>query len=652
MNIVFDIECERLIKPEQIWVIVCKNIDTGEVFVFRNLTSDEREKDKFISFARGVTKWIGHNVLHYDVVHVNRLLLGTNSIATESVLDTLVVSKLLDYSRSEGHSVEDYGLEFGLAKLNDKKDPIDFSKYSKRLEEYCIRDVEITHKIYLKYLKYITSPTWSKSLDIEHKLASITYEMSNNGFSFNKGKAEVLLKGIEEELAVLDRDILKEFPPRARLMREVHPVVTKHGTLHKKDFRFVLDGDLSEYNGGPFSRLTWQEFNPASHKQIIEILNKAGWQPVDKTQTHIDTERTVNTLKFKKNRTTALDSQLQEAHSKMVHLEKNGWKINENNLATLPSSAPSPAKTLAKRILLESRRRTLVEWLSLVSSDDRIHGTFHPIGAWTHRMAHQKPNTANIPTEQKLFGSEMRALWQADRKRLLVGVDAEGIQFRVAAHYIADPELIRALVNGNKKNGTDPHSITKRVLGEICKHRNAGKQTNFSLFLGGKGKKISQILNCGLEEAEEGIKRVYKQWPGMKVVREEIAPRDARRGWFLGLDGRAVKIPGETFSERKHLAPSGYLQNGEATIMKHATDRWHSILLKEKVPFWFVNFVHDEWQTETVDDMEVAMYIAKVQAESLAWAGNELGCTCPMAGSFWNEDHQRYTIGKDWSVTH
>ena len=97
------------------------------------------------------------------------------------------------------------------------------------------------------------------------------------------------------------------------------------------------------------------------------------------------------------------------------------------------------------------------------------------IGAWTGRMAHQTPNTANIPNDldtqgkKKLLGKEMRSLWRAPRYRLFVGVDAEGIQLRVFAHYIDDPEFTEALVKGKKDDKTDPHSLNQRILGGVCK---------------------------------------------------------------------------------------------------------------------------------------------------------------------------------------
>jgi len=82
--------------------------------------------------------------------------------------------------------------------------------------------------------------------------------------------------------------------------------------------------------------------------------------------------------------------------------------------------------------------------------------------------------------------------------------------------------------------------------------------------------------------------------------------------------------------------------------MKRACLLWHKQL--HNYDFKFVNMVHDEWQTEVPDDMDLALHIAKVQADSLRIVGEELGLKCPLAGSYWN-DHG-LTIGKTWYVTH
>jgi DNA polymerase-1 len=638
MRVVFDIEANGLENPDKIWLVVCKDIDTNEYHIFR-----ENDRERFESFAPKVERWIGHNILGYDLIHIDRI--WNVSIDRSKCCDTLIVSKLIDYSR-EGHSIEQYGEEFGYPKIKFT----DFSRYSEDMETYCTRDVDICHRVFTKYAKHIDHPDWSMALALEHSFSGVINALERNGFHFNHERATKLLGRISNELGKLDEEILNAFPPREVLVREFIPKATKHGTISRTSVPRVLWDSIHLYEPGKTYRHTkLEDFNPSSHKQLIAVLHEAGWRPVNKTKTHIETERELNRLKYGRREKTQLDIEAENAIVKKLELLKiSGWKIDEDNLSTLPDTAPKPARLLAKRIMLESRRRTLTEWLSLLGPDGRIHGRFYGLGAWTHRMAHQHPNTANIPTDAKLFGSEMRSLWQAPKNRLLVGVDAEGIQLRVFAHYIDDKEFTEALVNGKKEDKSDPHSLNQRILG--AKSRNHAKRFIFAYLLGGGIGKLSQILEVTEEEGRRGLDRLLERYAGLVKLKESIIPSDAKRAYFEGLDGRLVRIPGDTPGQRKHLCMSGYLQNGEAVIMKKACLKWHDKL--KDYDALLVNFVHDEWQTECPNNVEIAMQIAAMQADSLRQVGEELGLKCPLAGSYWNDDLKDYTIGTNWKVTH
>lgn len=622
MFVVVDTETERLINPEKLWLVVCTEVETERVHVFRNLhdPASSVDREQFRSFAKKVSGWIGHNIIGFDRAVLERL--AGVSIAPETIMDTLVISRLLNAGVPGGHSLEAIGERLGYPKASFS----DFSQYSKEMEEYCIRDTLVTLKFFRSIEQYLYSSQWKDSLRLEHEIAFICEEMKANGFHFNFKEAQKLYQEISAKVETLSNILSSSFLPKTSLVREITPKATKHGTISKVDFRWT--DDLTPYQAGcPFSLIEWVPFNPGSPKQVVERLNEAGWSPYEKTKGHIQAERECN-------------------HEKLAHYAVYGYKVSEENLKTLPKDAPEAARKLVEWLTLNNRRVVLETWFKAYDeASQRIHGTFTPIGAWTHRMSHSNPNMANIPAGDNLYAHEMRALWGVPKGKLLVGVDADGIQLRVLAHYMNDPVFTKALVEGRKEDGTDAHTLNKEALGSVCKSRDDAKTFIYAFLLGAGLLKVAQILGCSVSEAKEAVTSFLNRITGLKYLKEDVIPRDARKGYFIGLDGRAVLCDSE------HLMLAGYLQNGEAVIMKRANVLWRNRLLKEKIPFKQVDFVHDEWQTEVPDDLELATYIAKIQADSIRQVGEDLKLNCPMAGSILNQ-HKQLAIGANWSITH
>ena len=78
--------------------------------------------------------------------------------------------------------------------------------------------------------------------------------------------------------------------------------------------------------------------------------------------------------------------------------------------------------------------------------------------------------------------------------------------------------------------------------------------------------------------------------------------------------------------------------------MKYATRRWMEEASNQGLDFKVCTWVHDEWQTEVRGSLEDAERLAKIQRDSIQWAGLELGIMCPLAGES--------SIGKSWKDTH
>lgn len=333
---------------------------------------------------------------------------------------------------------------------------------------------------------------------------------------------------------------------------------------------------------------------------------------------------------------------------KGMHYQRYGWKCNEVNLSTVPDTAPAGAHNIAEWMTLEGRRSSLVEWLGHCGDDHRIHGRFTHIGAWTGRMAHSSPNQANIPAsfhgEPKTaveavkanYDGRMRALWCVPDGHWLVGTDAEGIQLRILAHLMKSEEYVHAIVSGKKEDETDIHNVNRRALGMSHVTRDMAKTFIYAFLLGAGNAKVGEILKVNSTEAAQAVENFMQSIPGLADLKKRVIPSVAKAGWFTGLDGRRVPVP----SEHKTLA--GMLQNGEATVMKHAALDWTA---KAKgIKFKLVTWPHDEWQTEVEGDKETAEKLGAIQRQSIVDTGIKLRIMCPLAGST--------DIGTNWNETH
>ena len=73
-TVVCDIEANGL-DPDTIWIIVAKDLHTGEQFIF---DTHKQIHTDFPKFADTVSTWIGHYFLRYDVPVLNKLVKDVN----------------------------------------------------------------------------------------------------------------------------------------------------------------------------------------------------------------------------------------------------------------------------------------------------------------------------------------------------------------------------------------------------------------------------------------------------------------------------------------------------------------------------------------------------------------------------------------------
>jgi DNA polymerase-1 len=655
--LVCDVETDALFGYTKIHVITTSTLD-GKETVYEQPTKYPRERERFLKDIKGLYL-CGHNFLGFDL-RALRDLLKHRICEDYDVLDTLIVSRLLNYSLKGGHSLEAWGERLGIKK--EGVDIKDWSTYTPLMRARNISDARINVALVKRFRRFLEDPAWRPALRTEHDIVwRQCNRMTETGVPFNTERALELIEMLTDRLLPIEQALHTDFPPKVSFIRTITPRKTQKGTWNAQDFRWSRnnnftfdpdtnrvtlsgvcpdrDPDLSWVTGEPFDLCELVPFNPGSPKQVVERLNEAGWKPTEKTDGHLDI------LKDRK-----------ADPERKAYFKEYGWKVSETNLKTLPDTAPDSAKKLAQRLVLSSRLADLKEWVSFVQEDGRIHGRYNGLGAWTHRVSHNSPNTANIPVAKRSdkdneferfvndINDEMRRLFVAPKGMRLIGTDADGIQMRIFAHLVGDQRLIDALVKGDKKDGTDIHSVHQRALGAVCKSRDAAKTFIYAFLLGAGVAKVAEILECTFSEAKEAVSNFLNFYPGLKDLKEKVIPNDAARGYFIGLDGRKVACDSE------HLMLAGYLQNGEKVIMSLAGLMWQDELDARNIPYEFLLWVHDEWQIAIEDNDDLAKEVSDIQIQAFHKVGELLNMKCPLEGT--TTIHNGFIGGYTWQETH
>ena len=240
MDVILDIETDSL-NATQIFCIVTKNVDTGQINVWKG----EECYSSFPKFSKGVSKFIMHNGISFDAPTLNRLV-GT-TINVSNVEDTLLLSQLLFPTR-EKHSLESWGLNLGFKKIAFN----DFSQLTEEMVTYCIRDVDITYRLWLK-IKQEKPEKYRKAVDLEYNVRHIVDIQERNGFTLDLEKASCLQAELSDKSSIIEKQLEEKYKP-------------------------IIEERFSEKTG---KRLKDKViiFNPSSRQQIAARLMKQGWEP-------------------------------------------------------------------------------------------------------------------------------------------------------------------------------------------------------------------------------------------------------------------------------------------------------------------------------------------------------------------------------------
>lgn len=568
---VVDIETDGL-DSTVIHLAVVRNVRTNTVHVFTD--SDHND---FAGLVSG-HKLILHNGLVFDLPVLEKLWGYKHN---GEVVDTLVLSRLFNPSREGGHSLKAWGETLGFP----KGDFNDWSKLSDEMVEYCKQDTAVTRKLY-QVLAKEGADFSSESIDLEHRVATLIAQQQKNGWLVDQRDAHMLLVKLQERRQELENEVHKTFKPIAKADKEIVLKYKKDGSLNAANLRWM--DNWSDVVWGNFSRITWQEFNLSSRKQISERLIALGWKPTKYT-------------------------------------DKGSVIVDETVLESV-EDIPE-CKLISEYFLITKREAMLSNIINHIEDDDRVHGYVNSNGAVTGRMTHKNPNMAQIPAGYSLYGKEFRGIFTVPRNRKLVGCDASGLEIRMLAHYMNDSEYTKIVLDG------DIHTANQEAAG--LPTRDLAKTFWYALAYGAGDAKIGSIVGGTSEDGRKLKEKFFTNIPSLGSLVSRVQ-KAAKRGYLKGLDGRKLWIRSE------HAALNTLLQSAGAIVMKKALTILHETATLNGIDFKFIGNIHDEIQTEV--EWDQAEQFGVLAREAIIMAGEHFNMRCPLDGE--------YKIGDTWAETH
>ena len=574
---VFDLESDGLLPTvSKIHCIVLRNVETNEV-----KTYDGDMIGDGLFLLMNAEEVIGHNIIAYDIPCIQKLYPNFDILG--KVTDTLIMSRLIATTLAEkdtiryhkdresfprrlvgSHSLKAWGL-----RLKNLKDDYEggWAEYSQEMLDYCVQDTGVTYDLYHKLMSANFS---QQSIDLEHLMAVICNRIGNNGWTFDKYKAQVLYGKLAQERAEIEHGLEELFEPW-----EVTEVFIPK--RNNKTLGYIKDE--------PFEKKKTIHFNPSSRRHIEHCLrSKYNWKPKKFTD---------------------------GGHA----------QIDESVLSKLDYPE---AQKLARYFMLQKRIGQLSEgsqgWLKKVDDDGRIRHTIVPGGTVSGRASHRNPNLAQVPKVGLEFGKECRELFTVPEGWCLVGADLSGLELRCLASFLNDGgEYAKQILEG------DIHTYNAKAFGV---DRSTAKTLVYALIYGSGDQNLGKIAGGGAKLGKQLKADFNKNIPAFGQLQEKLK-KAHNRGYLVGLDGRKLYVRSEHKLLSQLLQSAGAIicKQWVAFCDQQINEQYGS----EQA--YIVGWIHDEIQIACKNE-EIANGVGNITSRMARETGETLKVKIPIGSEY------------------
>lgn len=607
--LVFDIETNGLLDTmDKIHCIVIKDRVTGEIDRY---DSQSKSIDEGVARLGAASSISGHHIEGFDIPAIQ--IVYPDWKPQGKIVDTLPWARCAtpDISKSDwgrfnkgtfprsligSHSLKAYGIRMGCFK-DDFGETTDWQEWSPEMSDYCERDVVVND---LLIDRLIEKAVPENVLNTELRAHSIFLKQKANGFMFDIKAAQSLHGTLAERKEEVDAKAIAMIEPWYA------PAKWGKGEMSEVFVPKVNNARLGYTKGVPICKIKLTEFNPNSNDHIgYQLQKKYGWKPKEYTKEGqpVVSEEVLKTLKYPII-PMLLESQMLKKRLGQLAVGKQALMKNYNE------------------------------------ETGRIHGSMNTCGAVTSRMTHMYPNIGQVPSIHNAngvvpFGKDFRELFTVPKNKVLVGIDASGLELRTLAGYMAafdGGEYIKIVLEG------DVHTFNQEMGGMDT--RDQAKRFIYAFLYGAGVRTLAGILGVSMQRAKEIQEAFFAALPGLKKLIGKVQQKARVQGWIRGLDGRTIPC------RSQHSALNTLLQSAGAIIMKEAYvllyDSCCAKFGEHGYRWAYCANVHDEWQMEV--DPDIANEVGKLGVRAIIDAGKLFNFKCPLDGEF--------GIGRTWAETH
>lgn len=404
----------------------------------------------------------------------------------------------------------------------------------------------------------------------------------------------------------------------------------KGGNYSKMAQKYVKEarGNINDYEvherpiAGPFTPVVFEEIPLGNRETVKQVLYKEGWRGVNYNETeqeHLDEygvppnpwsgkidedsiERWEATGHVPEWATgiarwyvlCARANQILNAKDVAYFAEHGDWPKQPGGRRQCRGLV---ARAYSKEYGIEAQD-FYAKMQSWPTEDEwRVPAVGIPIGTNTFRMRHK--NVVNIPS-RGLY--PLRDLFIASEGNMVLGCDGSGLELRMLAHFMNDPDYIYVVLNG------DIHSYNQEMAG--LPTRDMAKTFIYAFLYGSGLPNLAAVTGLTVKEMEKRVQAFKDKLPALSNLIAALERVGHRFGHVLSVDGRWGRIRYKSGELLVHTILNVLLQMTGSLCMKWGLVFAEDVMLEEGVgldskgfPAFLAN-VHDEIQME-VPESEV-----------------------------------------------